>query len=66
MPKPIKPNGKVILMIGGLTEGYIPFGPFDSYDEAFSYADSEPFIAANPSWVMECHDVIKNQPAKSS
>lgn len=30
---------RAIFMSGNLSEGYLPYGPFESFDEAFEFAD---------------------------
>jgi len=50
--KPPTPEAKtkpVVFMAGNLSEGYIPYGPFNSYDDAFGFANNNNL----DGWAME-------------
>ena len=43
-------NGEAIVMVGSLSDGWKPVGPFDDWEAACSWADEND--NGNPSWVM--------------
>jgi len=43
-------NGPAVVMLGNLTEGYKPVGPFDSWDAASEWAD-ERGLSVLDSWI---------------
>lgn len=42
-------EGKVVVMIGNLSDGFTPVGPFDSWDEGAAWSDR---YCHGQSWVM--------------
>lgn len=45
--------GMVVYMIGNLSEGFRPVGPFASYSEASDWADDNPNTVGITGWMME-------------
>jgi len=42
-----------IVMIGNLSEGWIPVGPFDTWEDACAWADEN--IGQSDTWVMSVY-----------
>ena len=53
-PEPINPD-QCVLMVGGPGDGFDLYGPFDTEDDAISYAEHERF--QDSWWVVPLHAV---------
>ena len=50
---------KYIAMFGNLSEGYLPVGPFDSFDDACDWAYRN---ANRENWIMEVTEPSEYKP----